>query len=36
VPVTNILDAVMFNPLATVEAYDELTAFKTYDADWAF
>ena len=36
VPVTNILEAVIFNPLATVEANEELTAFKTYDAVCAF
>jgi hypothetical protein len=33
VPVTNILEAVIFNPLAIVEANEELIAFKTYDAD---
>jgi hypothetical protein len=30
------LEAVIFNPLAIVEANEELIAFKTYDADWAF
>jgi hypothetical protein len=33
VPVTNILDAVIINPFATVEANEELTAFKIYEAD---
>jgi len=31
--VIKILEAVIFNPLATVEANEELTACKTYEAD---
>ena len=36
VPVTNMLEAVILVPGAKLLANDELTAFKTYEADCAF